>query len=210
MRLGMWAYIGAWGTACVVAIGVLIGARSRLSLCSVAYWRFLGAPWKIATFAVAAAGITAIAPYTSDPTWDYIDAALMSLLAFSTAPWVVATLYGAMRRRATAEQVFVAICVWLFSASWCYDLYLLIRDGYYPPTWWANLIASSVLYGAAGLFWSLEWTESRGCFFAFTETSWPSTGSAAAPFGRVMWPALCLMLVVGLIVLAFGTPWRWR
>lgn len=67
---------------------------------------------------------------TSDPTWDYVDAAFMSVLAFATAPWALGTLYGAVRGRATPEQIYVAVCVWLFSVSWSYDLYLLCRDGF--------------------------------------------------------------------------------
>jgi hypothetical protein len=34
--------------------------------------------------------------------------------------------------------------------------YLWMRDGHYPVTWWANLLASSVLYLCAGLFWNLD------------------------------------------------------
>ncbi|MBI4608682.1 MAG: hypothetical protein HY726_06730 [Candidatus Rokubacteria bacterium] len=40
------------------------------------------------TFAVAAMGLSLIAPYTGDPR-DYVDAAFMSVLAFSSAPWAV-------------------------------------------------------------------------------------------------------------------------
>jgi hypothetical protein len=56
----------------------------------------------------------------------------------------------------------VALCLWLFSASWSYDLYLLLRDGSYPVTWLANLFASSLLYLSAGLFWNLHWTARTG------------------------------------------------
>ncbi len=102
------------------------------------YWRFLARPWKLTTFAVAAAGLIVIAPYTGDPTWDHVDAAFMSILAFGTAPWAVETLYRAVRDRVPRRQTFVALCVWLFSASWSYDLYLLVRDGHYPVTWWGR------------------------------------------------------------------------
>ena len=46
------------------------------------------------TFVVATAGITLIAPYSGDPTWDYVDSVFMSVLAFATAPWVVGRLTG--------------------------------------------------------------------------------------------------------------------
>jgi hypothetical protein len=207
----MWAYIGVWGAACVIASGLLIARAGRVGLCTAAYWRSLLVRWKVGTFIPAAVVIAVIAPYTGDPTWDYVDAAFMSILAFATAPWVAGMLYRAVRRRASHADVFVAVCVWLFSASWSYDLYLLLRDGYYPVTWWANLVASSMLYLTAGLFWSLEWTPSRGCFFGFTEAAWPQAPPATTvSFGRVLWPALAFMLLVGLTVLAFATGWQWR
>ncbi|MBC3918102.1 hypothetical protein H8L32_11490 [Undibacterium sp. CY18W] len=42
--------------------------------------------------------------------------------------------------------VEAAFGMWMFSASWCYDLYLLLRDGVYPLTWEANIYAPSVMY----------------------------------------------------------------
>ncbi len=113
-----------------------------------------------------------VAPYTGDPTWDYVDGFFMSVLCFSTAPWVVATLFLAVRRQVGWREVYVAICVWLFSASWSYDIYLVWRDGFYPNTWLANLFASSVIYLCAGLFWNLEWQANRGVIFSFMRPDW--------------------------------------
>jgi hypothetical protein len=133
----------------------------------------------------------------------------MSVLAFATAPWAVGTLYRAARRHATPGQICVAVSVWLFSASWSYDLYLLFRDGFYPVTWWVNLVASSVLYLAAGLFWSLAWSPSTGGMFAFTQEGWPHASvTTTAAFRRILWPALSFMLVVGIMILFFATGWR--
>jgi hypothetical protein len=56
----------------------------------------------------------------------------------------------------------MAACLWLFSASWSYDLYRFARDGQYPATWSENLLASSILYALAGLLWNLEWATERG------------------------------------------------
>ncbi len=204
-------YLFAWSTACAVALAMLGVGWRRFSLWSTAYWRFLGAPWKLITFSLATLGITLIVPYTGDPTWDYVDALFMSVLAFTTAPWAVGVVYRTLRGRERRAETYVAVCMWLFAASWSYDLYLLLRDGYYPVTWWANLVASSVLYLAAGLFWNLAWTSARGAFFAFTEAAWPDASlPTTAPFSRVMVPALCVMLLVGLMILAFATGWRWR
>jgi hypothetical protein len=200
------AYLAGWGAACVIGAVLLIRHRQRIELCSRAYWLYLAKPWKLVTFAVAAAGITLIAPYTSDPTWDYVDASFMSVLTFATAPWVVGTLFLAARRTVDGVTVFIAALVWLFSASWSYDLYLWIRDGYYPVTWWGNLIASSVLYLAGGLFWNLDWTPDRGWSFAFTEEGWPQAGSGGS-FRKVLLPALLFMglISVATLLFAFGS-----
>ena len=200
----MRAYIAAWVALSVVAVLVVARSPRAFAIARRDYWRLLAAPWKLATFAVAAAGLTVIAPYSGDPTWDYADAAFMSVLAFTTAPFAVGALYKAARRRLPARHGFVAACVWLFSASWSYDLYILLRDGRYPPTWRANLLASSVLYASAGLLWSLEAT-SRGASFAFLRDDWP-TPLAGAHFSRVLALALPLMLLVGLMILAFFVP----
>ncbi len=164
------------------------------------YWRALLAPWKLVTFFVATTGITLIAPYTGDPTWDYVDALFMSVLAFTTAPWTVGALYRVIQRKLPVQQGFVACCVWMFSASWSYDLYLLVRDGFYPGTWLANLLASSLLYLSAGLFWSLQWTVETGITFAFTYPDWPQQPTDS-PFGKIFWAALLFMGLVSAMVL---------
>ncbi len=202
-------YVVVWGAACLGALALFLVNRGRFTIASASYWRFLLVPGKLVTFVLAAGGITVIAPYTRDPTWDYMDAAFMSVFAFATAPWVVGTLYRAVRGRATPEQIYVAVCVWLFSASWSYDLYLLFRDGFYPVTWWANLVASSVLYLAAGLFWSLAWSPVAGGMFAFTQEGWPhGPVMTTVAFRRILWPALSFMLGVGIMIFFFATGGR--
>jgi len=57
----------------------------------------------------------------------------------------------------------------MFSASWFYDTYILIRDGEYTPLWLPNIFASSSLYALAGLLWNLDWKPNRGTIFAFME-----------------------------------------
>ena len=198
------AYLVAWSSLCLIALGLLWKNRRRLELCSRAYWLCLAKPWKLVTFVVAAAGITLIAPYSGDPTWDYVDSVFMSALVFATAPWVVGRLFRAVRRRFEGSVVFIAVVLWLFSASWSYDGYLLLRDGYYPVTWWANLVASSVLYLAAGLFWNLDWTE-RGWSFGFTEEEWPRRQSAGS-FRQVLLPACLFMALVAAMTILFAWP----
>lgn len=188
-------YMAAWGSACLAAIG-MVGHRPRdFVITHSAYWRYLRQRWKLATFAVAGIGITLMAPYTGDPTWDHTDGALMSILTFATAPWAVGELYICVRKRRFGRSTFVALVAWLFSASWCYDLYLVIRDGMYPITWAANMAASSILYVLAGMLWNLEWRTGRGVTFGFMEPAWPDPASAAG-FSKFAWFALPIMLLV--------------
>ena len=136
------------------------------------------------------------------PNLGLFDALFMSVLAFTTAPWVMGVIYKAIRRELSAVQVYVAICVWMFSASWSYDLYLLIRDGSYPITWSANLFASSLLYICAGLFWNLEWRPGRGVIFSFMENDWPCLPLDQV-FRKIFAYALLFMILVSGMILPF-------
>ena len=65
-----------------------------------------------------------MAPYTGDPTWDYVDAPMMAILTFFSAPWVMGVLYNV--RRTPVAHLLVAASLWMLSASWCYDGYQLL------------------------------------------------------------------------------------
>lgn len=197
-----YAYIAAWAAACAAAAALVLRSPERYAITHRRYWRFLLQPWKIVTFLIAAAGITVIAPYTGDPTWDYADAIFMSVLTFASAPWSVGVLYRAGRRMAGAAQAYVALCAMLFSASWSYDLYLLFRDGDYPATWWSNMAASSILYLLAGMLWNLESREGRGVIFGFFESDWPNPEGGGG-FSRLVWFALPIMALVAALILPF-------
>jgi hypothetical protein len=196
------AYLLCWGSACVLALGVFIRRFDTWEITRRAYWQFLLRPWKIATFSIAASGLILIAPYTNDITWDYVDATFMSVLTFVTAPWSVGVLYRSIVGRRAFGAACVAACVWMFSASWSYDLYLLLRDGSYPETWAANIGASSVLYCAGGLLWNLEYRSDRGVTFAFMNTPWLSAQEQTA-FWRIAGYALPFMLIVSVAILSF-------
>jgi hypothetical protein len=159
-------------------------------------------PWKTVTFTVATISLTVIAPYTGDPTWDYFDALFMSVLTFFTAPWVTGVLYKVGKRELPPKQAFVAVCLWMFSASWSYDLYLLIRDGYYPVTWLPNIFASSSLYISGGLLWNLDWRKKRGVIFSFMEADWPVPSSHPV-FWKIIGFALPFMILVASLILYF-------
>jgi hypothetical protein len=156
----------------------------------------------VITFLIATAGMTVVAPYTDDPTWDYFDAMFMSLFAFLTAPWVVGTIYKVIKKKLPLKQTYVAVCIWMFSASWSYDLYLLFRDGHYPATWLVNISASSILYISAGFFWNLDWKSEKGVFFSFSENDWPMP-SYRTIFPKIFWFTLPFIALITLVILIF-------
>lgn len=199
------AYMAVWGALTLAALIVLVRSRASVVLFSRDYWRLLMQPWKVVAFVVAATLLIVAAPYTGDPTWDYIDATFMAILAFTTAPWAVGVVVRAVRGLGERSQTYAAICVWLFSASWSYDGYLFFRDGEYPVTWWGNLLASSMLYCCAGLMWNLAWTQASGGFFAFSDPPWPRVDSDPA-FRRIAWIALAFMVIVGGSLFPFVWP----
>lgn len=195
-------YIAAWSFACLAALVLFLRSPAAFAIGRSAYWHFLCEPWKLATFAAGASLITLVAPYTGDPTWDYVDGFFMSVLCFTTSPWVMGVLYSAARGKGGWTEAYVAVCAWLFSASWSYDIYLVWRDGDYPITWHANLFASSVIYLAAGLFWNLEWQRGRGVIFSFMRDGWPSR-PAESRFLRLLGYAVIFALPAIAAVLVF-------
>lgn len=198
----MYYYLFSWIVFCFVNFYFLIKNPSEFTLTSTPYLKFLLRPWKIVTFIVATLGIILIAPYTGAPTWDYIDAALMSILTFVTAPWSIGTLYRGIKFKVVNKSEILAVCLWMFSASWSYDLYLLLRDGYYPYTWFSNIFASSILYVCAGLFWNLDWRMNRGVTFSFLEKNWFSIDKLFN-FNRIVWVGLLFMILVFVIIISF-------
>lgn len=147
-------YLFLWMTACLITFVLIAYKPKSFSILDKRYRKFLLKPWKLVTFGIAALGMTLVAPYSGDPTWDYLDAALMSVFTYFTAPWVVGIFYQSRKGPFPVKRLFVAFCLWMFSASWSYDLYILIKTGTYPYTWLPNIALSSILYFSAGLFWN--------------------------------------------------------
>ncbi|NKB35998.1 MAG: hypothetical protein GKR93_02350 [Gammaproteobacteria bacterium] len=145
-----------------------------------------------------------LAPYTGDPTWDYYDATFMSTLTYLTAPWAIGTLFRFIRKQEKLKIAYIALCCWMFSASWSYDIYLVFRDGFYPITWFSNIFASSVLYVSAGLFWNLEYKAGRGVIFGFMESSWPAIDGSAS-FNKIVLYALPFMILAAAVFIPFIT-----
>jgi len=195
-------YMAVWGAMCLAAILLYARNPRGFSFTGKPYRKFLFVPWKLVTFVVATIAMTVVAPYTGDPTWDYYDALFMSVLCFLGAPWVAGIMYLAARGRAKPAEIYVAFCIWMFSAAWSYDLYILLRDGMYPNTWLPNIFAASVLYISAGLLWSLDWRPQRGVTFSFLEPGWPDVAPTEA-FGRVFWYAAPFMAIAAASILYF-------
>ena len=189
----------------VVSLHLVWQKRQTLALTSVSYRTFLLVPWRITTFVLAFFGIVLLAPYTGDPTWDYFDASFMAVLTYLTAPWCVGLIYRELKARRFTVAFYIAVCLWMFSTSWSYDLYLVIRDGGYPITWRSNIFASSILYFCAGLFWSLEYRAGRGVTFSFLENDWFSDEDQS--FGRVILYGLPFMILVSVLMLTFAFNW---
>ena len=195
-------YTAAWISACLAAGYLMARHHATLELFHRRYRRFLMQRWKVLSFVVAGTSLAVVAPYTNDTTWDYVDALVMSVLTFATAPWVVGTLYRVLKRRSAWVNGYVAACVWLFSASWFYDLYIVLRDGAYSPYWLPNLFLSSLLYLSAGLLWSLEWTRERGVVFQFVVPHWPER-DAETSFCRILPYTLPFVIVGAAVIVPF-------
>ncbi len=195
-------YVTAYAVASAVAAILIVRERASLVLLQPEYRRYLASPWKLLTFAIAALSMIIMAPYTGDVTWDYVDAAFMSILTFLTAPWAVGTLYLATKGRSKVTHVYIAVCVWMFSVSWAYDVYILLKHGYYPPTWLPNIVLSSILYFAAGLMWNLQRRPDRGVVFGFMEPDWPNPALELG-FRQIIWFALPIMILVTLLIAPF-------
>lgn len=176
--------------------------RKSLVLLNNHYRRYIFAPWKLATFSIAAISMIVMAPYTGDPTWDYIDAAFMSIMTYLTAPWAVGTLFLGLKGQSKIAHIYIAACLWMISVSWAYDLYILLKDGYYPPTWSANIVLSSILYLLAGMMWNLQRHPSRGVILGFMADGWPDENNELG-FRQVFWFTVPIMLLVTAIIAPF-------
>jgi len=197
-----YTYIALWVTACVIALVLMCQNHKTIILFQKDYRDFLKIKWKLTTFFIATSAFVILAPYTGDPTWDYFDAAFMSILTFITAPWSVGTLFRFIKRQEKLKIAYIAVCAWMFSASWSYDIYLVFRDGVYPNTWLPNIFASGVLYASAGLFWNLEYREGRGVIFGFMENDWPNANGSTS-FNKILVYAIPFMILAAAVFIPF-------
>lgn len=184
-------YLLLWISALLLSSYFAIRNRNIYEIFSREYWRFLLEPWKVATFIFATFLVTIAAPYSDDPTWDIPDSIIISITVFMFAPWSVAVVYRSIKGKQFGHKLFAALTAF-FIPCWTYDFYILLRDQFYPPTWFDNLFLSCPIVFLAGLFWNLLWVENEGASFAFTRKKWPPT--IRTPFRKIFW--LCVLLGV--------------
>lgn len=162
-------YVLAWVAFCLVALVIGVGTV-RLRRADIV--AFLRVRWKVALFAPAVVFVTFAGRFTDDETWDVVSGGGMSLLTVTTAWWSVGTAARVLRGQRPVRELVVAVAVALFSSSWFYDGYLLLRDGTYTHRWLGNLMLSPVIYACAGLVMNLELRGGRPAL-AFTRGDWP-------------------------------------
>jgi hypothetical protein len=155
-----------------IAFGVALKHRASLVLFSKGYRAQLLDRPRLALFALALSAFVFLAPLTGDPTWDAVDAIFMSLGCYVFAPWTCGVVYRA--RQTTKLEFALAVAFSLFTVSWSYDLYIVLRDGIFPRTSRENLFASTILYTLGGLFFSLGQHRERGLLFVFMDAAWPA------------------------------------
>jgi hypothetical protein len=110
-----------------------------------------------------------------------------------------------MKKQASFLQLYVAVCLWMFSASWSYDGYIYLRDGFYPPTWWSNILLSSTLYVPAGLMWNLAWTMEKKAHFSFSTQQWYEGSDKSQNHRMVLlWALPFALLAIGILL-----PFAW-
>lgn len=88
-----WIYTISWIAFSVVVLAYALCRQPELSIAQERYRIFLGQKWKLATATIGTIGITAMGPFTHDPTRDFVTAPMMAITTFFTAPWVVGIIY---------------------------------------------------------------------------------------------------------------------
>lgn len=202
----LFAYVVAWSLATITA-GVAALSTPAIRSELPAYVRFLLVPWKLAVFVPAAIFVTFAGSFAYDDTWDVVAGGGMSLLTYLTAPWAVGVFFRCGKRWRPRWHELLALVACLFSASWFYDGWLLIRDGSYPETWLPNLGISPALYLLGGALWNLEVDASGKPTFGFVHQEWPIPPTV--PQARPMLFLLALPpIVLAAIILLFSVKWR--
>lgn len=197
----MVGYIAGWTCFCLLAGAILIRDRKRLVPEWRSYLRFLFVPWKVSIFIPALLFVSFAGRFTDDETWDLVTGSGMSILTFLTAPWAIGLVCQVAAGKRPQVYLIVALALCLFSSSWFYDGYLLWRDGAYTQRWWSNLLASPVIYTAAGLLWNLEAAGRSRYILSFQRSDWPNPPTDTS-FRPLMLISVPLILIAAYLLVA--------
>jgi hypothetical protein len=199
-------YVAGWVSFCLLAIGLASRDRQIRALRANDVVRFLSTPWKLALFVPAILFTTFAGHFTDDETWDVVSGGGMSVLTVLTAWWSVGTIARVVRRAAPARHLPFAVALTLFSSSWFYDGYLLLRDGAYTARWLGNLVLSPTIYACAGLVANLELRDGR-LSLAFTRSDWPRPMSPSPRAWPLLLASVPFVLVAAYFLVGF-VGWR--
>ena len=89
MSLFLKAYFVYWITASFIAVIVIFKNRKRIPLFSKDYWKFIVKKWKLLSFVAAILSIIGVTPFSTDPTWDYVDSVFIPVFVYINAPWTI-------------------------------------------------------------------------------------------------------------------------
>lgn len=193
-------YLLAWLVFCLAAAAIAV---RTVRLRPADAFAFLRAPWKIALFGPAVLFVTFAGRFTDDETWDVVSGGGMSVLTVATAWWAVGATAQVLRGKRPAIHLVVAIALMLFSSSWFYDGYLLLRDGAYTPRWLGNLMLSPTIYLCAGAVANLE-VRDGAVGFAFRRPDWPRPADASPRSSwRLLLASVPLVLVAAYFLVGF-------
>lgn len=202
----LYYYLAVWIVYCFGAVAFAASDRSFKSLVK-PYVGYLLVPWKLVLFLPAGIFVTFAGQFAWDDTWDLVSGAGMSILTFLTAPLTLGIAVQVYQRRLPARLLIIASAMMLFSASWFYDGWLLLRDGRYPNMWLPNLLLSPYLYVLAGVVWNLEESDDGRVGLGFMRSNWPTASTTSRMTLRLamaMFPAIALVAAI----LIFSVQWR--
>lgn len=111
-------------------------------------------PWKLATLAIGLSILIAGALYYKASDWDIGISLIMGLLTYFTAPWGFRVIKSLQWK--SFPIVVLAYWVTVDGSYTAYNAHL--GNPISGDLRWANFIASSLLYGLCGWFWSPNMT----------------------------------------------------
>lgn len=202
----MQIYLYTWMFFVLCACLLVMGYRKKWILCSKKYYVFLFSCWKVVIFILSLILILCIGLLELDNTWDVWVSIFMSIFTFVTAPYSVWVFYRYISNISRNYiELYIAIIVMCFSASWSYDAWnYFVLLGYYPPTWWWNILYSLPLYILSWMVWNLDYSKNRGVFFSFMQIEWFNENAEfrikkIVPYLVIPW----IMLIVSMLYFAY-------